>query len=520
MQLRNYLLPAFLLVFSSFSMADMYIYFVNGAFNSSDEEIVAAADKVNNLFRNGGVTSNSTLFHGRIKIKSMYTNVDEIKFQQKMSSKSMQETFFISNGQAEFVKDYYLEDLGENYEWLRSKGVPLSGDIDTILKKKAAEVVIKRSSDIAYKLGEHITKGDQVILVAHSQGNLYVEGSLAFLYYRHGIDVIRNNIRVVNLGSVSALSYNSSWLSLSQDKFVSGLKLGELINDGVFSITPSNEDACLYPCKNISSNLGLYDVGADINAHGIKETYTNDNIYSFEKKNTLPSIIIQYVQDAIDILEAPIVTSVIPLEVTVGEETIFTVEGRNLTAGMGFAVNDCSPSSVEVAGGTSTKRQFKCTMGQSIGEKNGVIKNRPGGVTAFEFKVQAVLSQVGTWESTLTADGITVKNIFYKNLSALPNGKTVFSGKHSIKYGVSCDLGQDLEITIDRNEKSFGITTVTKSDRTECQEGNVRVYTTGLGVITTRSGELENGVIILNPWNGCDSTINDVCYSYDSIKPK
>lgn len=520
MQIMKMLSIFLILVFPLFSRAYIYIYFVNGALNSDREGIKVSADKLFSSIRSEGVVSRGNLFYGRIPIIAKHTNYHEIKFQQKMSSHSISNTFDELSYSSDLVKDLYLIDLGKSYEFQRKSDFPIYGVDNGVVANQAAQIVIARSNGVADIISNHIEKGEQVILIPHSQGNLYVEGALAFLYYRYDNDIVRKNVRVVNLGSVSSLSYNSSWVTVRQDEFIEGPKIGKLLNDGVFELTPSNVSACLLPCTKIASNSELKDVGADSRAHGIKETYTNNNIYSFEKKKSLPSLIVQHVQEAIDILEAPVVTSVNPLVATVGEETVFTVGGSNLTSGMGFAVNDCSPSSVEIVGGTSTKRQFKCTMGQSTGEKNGVIKNRPGGTTAFEFKVQAVLSQVGTWESTISADGFTVKNIFYKNLSALPNGKTVFAGKHTVKYGTSCDLGQDLEVTIDRNGASFGITTVTKSAKTECREGNIHLYTADLGSTTIRDGKLENGILILNRWNGCDSTINNVCYYYDSIKPK
>lgn len=520
MQLRIAFLLFFLFVlFSPVVQSEVYVYFVNGASNSTKDGLDSSLINFRKTLVDNGLVSKDKISYRGIYISGGLTDAHEILFQQQMSSKSISYTGADLSDSWGFSRDVYIFDLGESYYEQKDKGFPIFGGAIDYSKKLAADIVISTTEDISNKLFSALSNGHKIVIVPHSQGNLYVEGALASMYRKYGRQIISDNVRVVNLASVSALSYNSSWITLSQDQAINGLKYGVLVRDNIFKPTSSNIDGCLSPCDRVATVTEM-KIGERTDAHGFNEIYTNKDIYSFQHKINLPSLLVQHVQEAIDILEAPIVTSVSPLVVTVGEETVFTVEGSNLSSGMGFAVNDCSPSSVEVAGGTSTKRQFKCTMGQSIGEKNGVIKNRPGGVTAFEFKVQAVLSQVGTWESTLTADGITVKNIFYKNLSALPNGKTVFSGKHSIKYGVSCDLGQDLEITIDRNEKSFGITTVTKSDRTECQEGNVRVYTTGLGVITTRSGELENGVIILNPWNGCDSTINDVCYSYDSIKPK
>ena len=81
------------------------------------------------------------------------------------------------------------------------------------------------------------------------------------------------------------------------------------------------------------------------------------------------------------------VTSVAPLTATLGTETIFTVEGTNLTAGMAFLVADLE-NMKEVEGGNSTTRCFKGLPSHSAGVKDGVIQDASGGHTLSSFSVE------------------------------------------------------------------------------------------------------------------------------------
>ena len=85
----------------------------------------------------------------------------------------------------------------------------------------------------------------------------------------------------------------------------------------------------------------------------------------------------------------PKVSSVSPLITTLKGLTIFTVEGTNLTDGMGFTVAECEHSNDELPGGTNTQRQFQCTQYGSPGSKRGLVKDAPSGQILYKFTVEA-----------------------------------------------------------------------------------------------------------------------------------
>ena len=85
----------------------------------------------------------------------------------------------------------------------------------------------------------------------------------------------------------------------------------------------------------------------------------------------------------------PVVTSVAPGTVVVGDAVTFTVYGSNLAAGMGFWVADCA-GITEAAGGSSSSRQFLCTAGAPTGSKAGEVKTVPGGALLRSFTVEVI----------------------------------------------------------------------------------------------------------------------------------
>ncbi len=85
-------------------------------------------------------------------------------------------------------------------------------------------------------------------------------------------------------------------------------------------------------------------------------------------------------------VDLPQVASVTPSHATLNVPTTFTVSGTEFIAGMGFNLEGCGDSG-ELAGGTATTRQFRCTPG-ATGPMIGYIKDKPYGTTSYTFHVQ------------------------------------------------------------------------------------------------------------------------------------
>ncbi|MCI5178254.1 MAG: DUF1566 domain-containing protein [Candidatus Electrothrix sp. AW3_4] len=83
--------------------------------------------------------------------------------------------------------------------------------------------------------------------------------------------------------------------------------------------------------------------------------------------------------------EIPEVTSVSPNKATLDELTTFTVTGEALPSTLALWIKDCE--NVTSLGGTSTSMQFSCTPSWTTGEKDGKVKDEPGGTVLKKFTV-------------------------------------------------------------------------------------------------------------------------------------
>ncbi len=68
------------------------------------------------------------------------------------------------------------------------------------------------------------------------------------------------------------------------------------------------------------------------------------------------------------------------------EPATFTVSGSGLPTGLGFWIAECE-GVTELAGGTSTSRQFGCTPSHTIGTKAGLVEDASG-TELFSFAVE------------------------------------------------------------------------------------------------------------------------------------
>ena len=123
-----------------------------------------------------------------------------------------------------------------------------------------------------------------------------------------------------------------------------------------------------------------------------------------------------------------------PLTVMLGQLTIFTVKGSNLSDMTAFWIDQCEDVTL-LTGGTSTQRQFQCTPSWSIGTKQGVVKDKSGGNTLF-FDFEVDVSSVPQTVCTPT--------IVYINEETIPSNAVIEEGqnithKWFVKNTSNCD---------------------------------------------------------------------------------
>lgn len=119
-----------------------------------------------------------------------------------------------------------------------------------------------------------------------------------------------------------------------------------------------------------------------------------------------------------------------------GDTVSYTVEGINLTGGMGFAVEKCGASNTEVGTGTDSQRTFRCLFnneaGALAGLMPGVVKDQPDGLVLFSFTVPVEVA-VQDGGGKLNDTGITV----------CWDSSTILGDCATANLGLWADLNQD-----------------------------------------------------------------------------
>jgi hypothetical protein len=383
-----------------------------------------------------------------------------------------------------------------------------------------AEAMTLRATGLAEQIKSTLSSGNTLVIVAYSQGNYYTEVALGKLLYDGYLQDF-NKIRVVNIGNTALTSLNGFNVSSTLDTVVSSLNIAHF---------PATYVPCVNECLASISAADYFSFNIDSIGHYFtpnlfnSNTYLNEKLKTLQTKTSFPKVIASHVSRAIVELNAANIqiSSVIPNTAEISKDTVFTVTGQNLTTGMGFAVGDCTPSSNELPGGTSSKRQYRCTINGVPGEKVGVLKAKPGDVASlYDFKINAIISPSSKWISTITPPGYVVKQIINADMSTWPSDGRIgiTSGEYRINSdAVGCNLVQTTEVSGTRTGASFDLSVKYVSPLTTCTDGS---HTATLGYTDTFTGTLNQGVLFVTPKTACSFELLSPrkCYNFESFAP-
>lgn len=497
----KYIVLLLLSLFALNSYADPSIIYVNGGFNDTKEKAIGGAKLFYSSLKKHTAINSS---NGNLKALPVIQNSTETK--QAIACQRVLAERALPNGIGsvydENTRGTYLYNVGLAYDYstIAALGVCLTS---------GAKKMISLTRNFSEEIKRLLPSG--IVLVGHSQGNIYIESALGILAYQN-VDI--SKIRTIGIASMTATSLEGSYFNLSLDTAIYGSESMYLW--GGIQKTASDYP-CLLPCTKLATYQEISTKTKDDYIHGIS-TYLNNDIISYVKKESIPRIIANATSKAFNDLKETVNTySISPLFATISKDITFTVTGSNLTDGMGFAVQDCSPSSNELAGGTSTQRQFRCTFNSTPGIKSGVLKDVPGGTELFNFNVNVAVGKGNSWLSTITPPNYIVKNTINIDFDNLPNGAFSGTGTYAINLdSIACHLTQSLSVTGTKNGSAIDIQTIANSPKTTCSDGT---HTGNVGWTSNYSGTLNAGVLLLNPnANNCDFNL-DKCYNFTSFSP-
>lgn len=289
--------------------SNLKIVFVNGIANTIDD----ACSSMQNLATLIGKNSYSYSYFYNTQDPNGVDQV-ELTWQATQSNLALSANGYYASeiaGDASKKFNYY-KTLGERYK----NAVNAPGSVLQVANRLVSRIKSELQTSTNKKL----------VLVAHSQGNFYVEAAYAMLLNEaitNGdasiVDLLQR-LRIVGAASVAASTPHNRYLSHSNDLavFVGQAAISSLTSSYTnYKPLKYNAVACVFsPCTDQESKTlaSLYYVaqlpegGNDTALHNFQAVYLNQSFFSEATGKSFSSIIVEMIKDSINELNPPVST--------------------------------------------------------------------------------------------------------------------------------------------------------------------------------------------------------------------
>lgn len=373
------------------------VLFVNGILNDYMSACSSLRALKQALLANGLDTSIAT---GRYNYQLFwnpteggYADVNELRLQgaissvaQKLDSSgttigyygqlgSIYNNISLNKGNKAYCLKYF--NYNNNSSWYQGDWVQSDDD---------ASNTCSRIVDVATSLAEKISNlaaNGGVVVVAHSQGNFYLEAAYSLLTIRNDPNLAK--IKGVGVAAISSHPVSGRYLTISQDNALFALQKANMavLKDIVYQPAPATHTACISGKQFCNTDQGqgenyneLVSITGTANApsylplpedhkallHEFTEVYLNNRLTDDSyNKIALPTRIASMVKSSIEELNiGSTITSITPNRATVGIPTTFTITGTNLpTTHLYLTINRCD--NLSFITNTTTQHTFFCT---------------------------------------------------------------------------------------------------------------------------------------------------------------
>jgi PKD repeat protein len=278
------------------SQAVTYIYYINGAFNITANIANVSRDKFITVLKDNEIISDKN--DALIKISEIGTRIrfiDNLLYSGLPTALNYQ--INVSDGALLASKtklpsinlDAYYIELAQRYKILdlmpdHCPSIPFSGLLPASISQlcKTIKYSARLTNDTFVEFKNIIKNGDKIILVAHSQGNLFAEAISALLYSDPEVaSLIKNQFRSIGLGSISATAFSNKYVNISSDDVVYDT-VGKFPYEN-WKLLESSFDACYLTCVTNNGNSSATLKKYAGSAHGATEIYLNKDIYVWSR---------------------------------------------------------------------------------------------------------------------------------------------------------------------------------------------------------------------------------------------
>lgn len=262
------ILGVLLLVFHSISFAATHIVFINGISND-ETKAVKYSKQLDSLLSAGWAGSdissgNIIVGHYHNSNASKLTDLEELATQAHLS-KQAKTCAIKRNANATLGGEEYIACLGSQYAY----------NIASLAPYESSKRVYSVVDGLAKLIVDRVISGNNVIVVAHSQGNYVSEAAQAYmkasgLWAKHNLGT---SVKFVGVATLTA-SFPGEYLSIEEDEALNKHDRQKVL-EGIFGLPmlPRTFNVCNYSdCEEI---LHLFDS----EVHGFSEVYT-DTIYT------------------------------------------------------------------------------------------------------------------------------------------------------------------------------------------------------------------------------------------------
>lgn len=248
--------------------------------------------------------------------------------------------------------DTALQQIGFKEKNTREKNITLSDKQKTdyykilggmyAVSQSSSDSVVKRVSLVSGSLKslliELAGKYQRIVVVAHSQGNFYIESAFASLVYENNTSAI-NKIRVVGVASVAATTPSNAYVTNQEDAAVFSAQKANttILNEGAGPIAYGP----LAATDPLSQNCDL-SWKQTSGFHNFTLVYMSDCFYSTNRnKRTYRDIVSTYVTDLLQIPIDPI-----PFEINLNSYSRQTIRNGSSYGGTPIYESDMAISTI------------------------------------------------------------------------------------------------------------------------------------------------------------------------------
>ena len=238
------------------------VIFINGIANDIDEAC-KSLNGLKTITDSHADQSDFELFYN--PTSGEYSDIAKLRIQARISDRAVDiaqndYTILLKGASAR-----YNFVLGKLY-FEKMKGGKYESDTE--------EEVYNRANKLYFFLRGLVRQGKKITVVAHSQGNFYIEAAIAMMRYRGETNAV-NSIKVVSVAPTSSTTPNGTYVSLSADKAL-GLQRSQTSTLKYYKVLASNADACVSTLIGTCAEFAKLS-DQDWMLHGFIRVYLNPN---------------------------------------------------------------------------------------------------------------------------------------------------------------------------------------------------------------------------------------------------